>query len=343
VLPSIGSIFGSSVSNNVYFSGRLIKQGTDLLSGGGDLGVDTNFVAVDRLGSVKATYGGSGSAYMPYGEEVNLTSNDRMKFATYTRDASTGLDYADQRFYTSQFGRFMSADRFQRAAKVTDSGSWNKYSYTRGDPVNRRDRRGTCDTDITSLDFDAGSGGDTGCDDNSGGGDDGVAATCAANNLVYDPNSDSCVEPAEGSGGNTDPCPGIAQSIKDTISGVGMPGGKSLLTRVVQNITGSSAGYDGHDKQIQGIRNRLINLKGQWKDDDCDDPDNPPGGVNTWIKETNPKTLRKYHDDYQQLLQDLTKIGTAGAVAGGYLILQAEQLLQAIEGFVGSLPAIPIP
>jgi RHS repeat-associated protein len=142
VLPSIGSIFGSSVSNNVYFSGRLIKQGTDLLSGGGDLGVDTNFVAVDRLGSVKGTYGGSGSAYLPYGEEVNLTSNDRMKFATYTRDASTGLDYADQRFYTSQFGRFNTPDLSGGDWDPANPGSWNLYAYVGNDPVNYNDPAG---------------------------------------------------------------------------------------------------------------------------------------------------------------------------------------------------------
>ena len=192
--------FGLNISNNVYFSGRLIKQGTDQISVGGDLGVDTNFVAVDRLGSVKATYLVAGTAYMPYGEEVNPGSNDRIKFTTYTRDASTGLDYADQRFYTSQFGRFMSADRFKQAAKANDSGSWNKYSYTRGDPVNRIDVHGTCDENEAFFDASSGSG-DTGCDDNSGGGggyDSGVAATCAAVNLVYDPNSNSCVEPEQG-------------------------------------------------------------------------------------------------------------------------------------------------
>jgi hypothetical protein len=45
------------------------------------------------------------------------------------------LDYSEQRFYTSQFGRFMSADRFMQTPKANDSGSWNKYSYTRGDPA----------------------------------------------------------------------------------------------------------------------------------------------------------------------------------------------------------------
>ena len=54
----------------------------------------------------------------------------------------------------------MSADRFKRAANVNDSGSWNKYAYTRGDPVNRTDHRGTCDEETEKLVF-----GDSGCED----------------------------------------------------------------------------------------------------------------------------------------------------------------------------------
>jgi RHS repeat-associated protein len=190
VLPSIGSIFGSSVSNNVYFSGRLIKQGTDLLSGGGDLGTDTNFVAVDRLGSVKANYGASGTAYLPYGEEFNLSSNDRIKFATYTRDASTGLDYADQRFYTSQFGRFMSADRFQQTPKANDSGSWNKYAYTRNDPANSLDPTGMddCSADFCAVGIGYGDpyGGFGGSGASGGGGGGGKSPFAkAVNNLSF--------------------------------------------------------------------------------------------------------------------------------------------------------------
>jgi len=119
------------VYNNVYFAGRLIAR--DVPAG---FALDSYFVAVDRLGSVRT------SSYLPYGEEISATANGTVKFATYTRDASTGLDYADQRCYTSTFGRFMSADRFRQAAKANDSGSWNKYSFTKGDPVNLRDARG---------------------------------------------------------------------------------------------------------------------------------------------------------------------------------------------------------
>jgi RHS repeat-associated protein len=161
VTTAVGSLYsGATITNNVYFSGRLIKQGTDTISGANAAGVDMNFVAVDRVGSVKMAYGKQASVYLPYGEDLNATPADQVKFATYTRDGSTGLDYADQRFYTSQFGRFMSADRFHQTPSANDSGSWNKYAYTRGDPVNRVDHRGTCDTETEKFVF-----GDSGCDD----------------------------------------------------------------------------------------------------------------------------------------------------------------------------------
>jgi RHS repeat-associated protein len=140
------SIFGTTVSNNVYFAGRLIKQGTDIISANFDGGVDDNFVAVDRLGSLKKSYYAASTSFLPYGEEVNGTSNDQIKFATYTRDGSTGLDYADQRFYTSTFGRFMSADPSAVNISYSNSQSWNAYTYTLGDPTNGTDPTGlvTC-------------------------------------------------------------------------------------------------------------------------------------------------------------------------------------------------------
>jgi RHS repeat-associated protein len=58
--------------------------------------------------------------------------------------------YADQRFYASTFGRFMSADPFKQAAKASDSGSWNKYAYVQDDPVNHTDRHGQF-TDVDPI------------------------------------------------------------------------------------------------------------------------------------------------------------------------------------------------
>jgi hypothetical protein len=61
----------------------------------------------DRLGSDLT----GGLRLMPYGEELQPPNvpNDRTKFATYHRDAS-GLDYADQRYYSPGTGRFMTSD-----------------------------------------------------------------------------------------------------------------------------------------------------------------------------------------------------------------------------------------
>jgi RHS repeat-associated protein len=53
------------------------------------------------------------------------------------------LDYADQRYYVS--GRFLNPDPYVASAGPGDPGSWNPYAYTRGDPINRTDPRGTCD------------------------------------------------------------------------------------------------------------------------------------------------------------------------------------------------------
>jgi RHS repeat-associated protein len=90
----------------------------------------------DRLGSR------DGNGYFPYGEERGTpTTNDTYKFATYWRD-STGLDYADQRYYASSFGRFLTPDPYMASGGPADPQSWNRYAYVEGDPVNFNDPRG---------------------------------------------------------------------------------------------------------------------------------------------------------------------------------------------------------
>ena len=93
-------------SQNVYFGGRRV----------GELN--------DRLGSEVT----SGKSYYPYGQEKTVTADGTYKFATYFRDSWTGLDYADQRFYASGLGRFLTADPYVASAGVGDPGSWNRYA-----------------------------------------------------------------------------------------------------------------------------------------------------------------------------------------------------------------------
>jgi len=88
---------------------------------------------------------GSRGKYFPYGEDRTSPPsppNDQVKFATYTRDSATGLDYADQRYYTPSMGRFMTPDPYSGSEGPTNPQSWNRYAYVAGDPINYQDLTG---------------------------------------------------------------------------------------------------------------------------------------------------------------------------------------------------------
>jgi RHS repeat-associated protein len=99
-------------------------------------------VLTDRLGSVRANSQGESFAYYPYGEERTSTVDSRDKFATYFRDM-VGQDYADQRYYGSGTGRYLSPDPWGvKAARASRPSSWNRYAYVEGEPINSMDRHG---------------------------------------------------------------------------------------------------------------------------------------------------------------------------------------------------------
>jgi RHS repeat-associated protein len=126
----------------LYFAGKLISGKTD------------------RLGSQR-----SGLAYYPWGEDnpSSQASSGQVAFATYWRDMA-GQDYADQRYYNSNAGRFYTADRGGiKTADLSNPTSWNRYAYAYDDPVNYYDPRGrfACNPDVCGDD----SGDDEGDDD----------------------------------------------------------------------------------------------------------------------------------------------------------------------------------
>ena len=119
-IPSLSSTF-TLVSLNTWFGGRLLKP-------------------QDRLNSI--------GKYFPYGEDRYNPSpanppNGQEKFATYTRDAETGLDYAYQRYYTAGLGRFMTPDPLATSASITSPQTQNRYPYASNDPTNNTDPGGT--------------------------------------------------------------------------------------------------------------------------------------------------------------------------------------------------------
>ena len=90
---------------------------------------------MDQLGSAY----NSNQSYFPWGEPKG-TSNpqDTWNFATYWADSATGLEYANNRYYSNAYGRFMTPDLKGRG-NPRGPQTWNSYAYTGGDPVNRND------------------------------------------------------------------------------------------------------------------------------------------------------------------------------------------------------------
>ncbi|MGJ5820997.1 RHS repeat-associated core domain-containing protein, partial [Paludibaculum fermentans] len=125
---SVGGVsFLCEAKLRVYFGGRLVLNGW-------------TGVRPDRLGSPDGTHG----RVYPYGEVSGSVSVDQDEtFTTYKRDVYTGLDYAQNRYYASAWGRFTSADPYRASAGPADPQSWNQYAYVGNDSVNFTDRRGT--------------------------------------------------------------------------------------------------------------------------------------------------------------------------------------------------------
>ena len=136
----------AATTMNTYFGGKLIAA---VDASGHVLG------SVDRLGTVRAVATNGTWAeptYFPYGEQKTAGGVDtKEQFATYVRDSTpSAQDYAMQRYYSNVTGRFYSPDPGGVKTAILESPqSWNRYAYTRGDPINRYDPGGLwdCPTD----------------------------------------------------------------------------------------------------------------------------------------------------------------------------------------------------
>ena len=97
----------------------------------------SNRLGADASGTVNRTYG-----HFPFGEDWYETgAASKWKFTTYERDTdSTGLDYAQARFFSPMFGRFLSTDPVN--GNPIGPQSWNRYSYVQNDPINFLDPTG---------------------------------------------------------------------------------------------------------------------------------------------------------------------------------------------------------
>jgi RHS repeat-associated protein len=90
------------------------------------------------------------------------------KFATYFRDATTALDYAQNRYYASTLGRFTTPDPSRNSGGPVNPQSWNRYTYVEGDPINKYDPSGLQSRTTGILPGDGDTDDPFDCDFNSG-------------------------------------------------------------------------------------------------------------------------------------------------------------------------------
>jgi RHS repeat-associated protein len=120
-----------------------------------------HFYLNDPLGSrrVQTDYAGvieQQCTSLPFGDRDSCS--DGHLFTGKERDAESGNDYFEARYYSSSMGRFMSPDWSVKVepvpySKLDDPQTLNLYAYVTNNPLTRRDLDGHCATgpDIQSL------------------------------------------------------------------------------------------------------------------------------------------------------------------------------------------------
>jgi RHS repeat-associated protein len=112
---------------------------------------------LDALGSVRAISDANGLVverhdYLPFGEECTtgtcglnpgVGAGGPRKFTGKERDAETGLDYFGARYYAAKAARFTSVDPvYTWQDNLADPVRWNRYAYSRNNPLRYTDPDG---------------------------------------------------------------------------------------------------------------------------------------------------------------------------------------------------------
>jgi RHS repeat-associated protein len=112
----------------------------------------TRFLFTDHLGSTRLMANANGTQtkaydYLPFGEEIGAfypTTGGALdtKFTGHAKDAETGLDFMQARYYSGAQGRFTSPDLPFADQHAANPQSWNLYSYGRNNPLSGVDPDG---------------------------------------------------------------------------------------------------------------------------------------------------------------------------------------------------------
>jgi RHS repeat-associated protein len=122
-----------------------------------------SYTVTDTLGSPRVIVDKQGNIvsrrdFLPFGEEIgvdtpqttqrasiaqyNTQDTIRQKFTGYEKDKETRLDYAQARYYNSQYGRFTAVDPLLASGKSANPQTFNRYVYTMNRPLNHTDTTG---------------------------------------------------------------------------------------------------------------------------------------------------------------------------------------------------------
>jgi RHS repeat-associated protein len=141
-----GSVNPAWSKTYVYLGNRLLSTLTPNGSGGEAL----EYHHPDRLGTRLVTNPSTGSwseqVTLPFGTALGAESSGtptNRRFTSYDRSATTKLDYAGNRHYDPQQGRFTQVDPAgMSATSLANPQSLNLFAYCTNDPVNHVDPSG---------------------------------------------------------------------------------------------------------------------------------------------------------------------------------------------------------
>jgi RHS repeat-associated protein len=118
---------------------------------------NVSYLTEDTLGSPRIITGKNGEVisrrdFLPFGEEIasselnrkealgyNYGSTTRQAFTGYEKDSESGLEFAQNRYYSNKLGRFTTPDPMMASGYVGNPQTWNRYAYTLNNPLNLTD------------------------------------------------------------------------------------------------------------------------------------------------------------------------------------------------------------
>ncbi len=160
-VEQVGVGVWSEARDNVYRNGTLLAAYTSANAAVADRHYHVDHLGTPRLITDAARHKVAIEAYLPFGDRAPGSElpyvgfKDRMRFTGHERDGEgspyrPSLDYMHARYYTPEWGRFLSRDP-GNDWNIHQPQSWNMYSYVRNNPVNARDPDGRFTDPITAA------------------------------------------------------------------------------------------------------------------------------------------------------------------------------------------------